>query len=132
MVESFAPLLRKSPNPRLINVTSSVGSITYRADPTHKSYKMDGMAYRVSKAALNMLTVCQAKEMKEWGGKVFAYDPGLVVTNLTGEENREALRARGAGNAEDSARGLLAIVEGRRDADAGGFLYGDGEGTHPW
>ena len=68
--------------------------------------------------------------MKDWGVKVFAYDPGLVVTNLAGEDNREKLRARGAGNAEDSAKGILAIVEGKRDGDVGGFLHQDG--THPW
>ena len=79
-----------------------------------------------------MLTACQAKAMKEWGGKVFAYCPGLVVTNLAGsaEEDRERLRARGAGSAEDSARGILTILEGKRDADVGGFLHR--EGIYPW
>jgi NAD(P)-dependent dehydrogenase (short-subunit alcohol dehydrogenase family) len=129
MVEAFKPLLKKSPNPRLLFVSTSVGSITLRCDPTNKSYNVSATSYRVSKAALNMLTACYAKELKEeFGCNVWAVDPGLVVSNLTG--NAELMRARGAGDPAVSAKTILDICEGKRDEDVGKMVYKDG--VHPW
>jgi NAD(P)-dependent dehydrogenase (short-subunit alcohol dehydrogenase family) len=129
MTEAFKHLMKKSTNPRLIFVSSSVGSITLRGDPTNKSYNGSAIAYRVSKAALNMLTACYAKELnEEFGCKVWAVDPGLVITNLTG--NPEMLRARGAGDPAVSAKTILDVCEGKRDGDIGKLLYKDG--VLPW
>jgi NAD(P)-dependent dehydrogenase (short-subunit alcohol dehydrogenase family) len=129
MTEAFKPLMKKSSNPRLIFVSSSVGSITLRCDPTNKSYNGSAIAYRVSKAALNMLTACYAKELnEEFGCKVWALDPGLVATNLTG--NAESLRARGAGDPAVSAKTILDVCEGNRDGDMGKLVYKDG--VLPW
>jgi NAD(P)-dependent dehydrogenase (short-subunit alcohol dehydrogenase family) len=89
MVEAFKPWLKKSSKPRLLFVSSSTGSITLRGDPTNKYYNGSSIAYRVSKAALNMLTVCYAKQLKEkFGCNVWAVDPGHVVSNLIGDVER--------------------------------------------
>jgi len=129
VTEAFRPLLKQSPNPRLIFISSSVGSITLRCDPTNKTYNGSAIPYRCSKAALNMLTACYAKELKdEFGCKVWAVDPGLVATNLTG--NPEALRARGAEDPSVSARMILAVCEGKRDGDVGKLINKDG--VLPW
>jgi len=129
MTETFKPLLKKSPNPRLLFVSSSVGSITLRCDPTNKSYNGSAIAYRCSKAALNMLAACYAKELKEdFGCKVWAVDPGLVVTNLLGDPER--IRARGGGDPAVSARTMLDICEGKRDEDVGKLVFKDG--VYPW
>ena len=80
----------------------------------------------MSKAALNMLVACDSWE---FAGRlnVFAYCPGYVVTDLAGE--REAkVKAGVARGPEGSARGLLRIAEGERDAESGGFLHGEGRG----
>lgn len=55
VTEAFLPLLRKSAAPRIIFVSSSVGSITHASDPTSKYYAPMANEYRASKAALNML-----------------------------------------------------------------------------
>jgi NAD(P)-dependent dehydrogenase (short-subunit alcohol dehydrogenase family) len=127
--EAFRPLLKKSPNPRLVFVSSSVGSITLRCDPSNKTYNGSAIPYRCSKAALNMLTACYAKELKEESGcMVWAVDPGLVATNLMG--NPEALRARGAEDPAVSARMILDVCEGKRDVDVGKLVFKDG--VLPW
>lgn len=55
VVEAFAPLLRKSTHTvRIVNVTSGAGSIALRLDPTNPYYDLKSVAYRASKAALNM------------------------------------------------------------------------------
>ena len=128
VTEAFLSLLRKSSNPRLIYVTSSLGSIELRGDKSRPSYSRGGATYRMSKAALDMLAACHHVELGETI-KVFAFDPGLVATNLGGF-GPEALRQRGAGSPETSAQALLSIVEGARDADVGKLVHKDG--IHPW
>jgi len=110
VTQAFAPLLRKSTHPaRVIHVSSALGSITLRSDPSSHVRYEDYKAYRVSKAALNMLTACDAWEYGKEGIKVFAYCPGYVVTDLAGL--REKKMEQGAPSAEGSARGLLDISE---------------------
>ena len=76
--------------------------------------------------------LCHHVEFKDKGIKVWAFDPGYVVTNLSGagEEGRQEMIRNGAGDANVSSKGLLEIVEGKRDGDAGKHL--NGEGVVPW
>jgi len=127
MVEAFAPLLKKSiGTPRIINVSSTVGSITRRLDPTLTGYNFSGVPYRASKAALNMITACQAVEYGELGFKVFAYDPGNTVSNL-GPYGKLEL---GAKPTSEGAAPIVKILNGERDEEHGKFLHGAGQ--HPW
>jgi len=125
VTEAFKPLLAKSANLRILFISSTVGSVTVRCDPMNMSYHGSATAYRTSKAALNMLAACYAKELKdEFGAKVWAVDPGLVATNLT--RNPDALRARGALEPDTSAQTILGLVEGKRDEDVGKLVHKDG------
>ncbi|KAG0645447.1 Short-chain dehydrogenase reductase tropE [Hyphodiscus hymeniophilus] len=81
VTEAFRPLLEKSGNARLIYVSSGLGSIAWRADPGNMYYKLPAAPYRMSKAALDMLTVCHYAELKDKGVKVWAFDPGTYTTN---------------------------------------------------
>jgi NAD(P)-dependent dehydrogenase (short-subunit alcohol dehydrogenase family) len=129
VTEAFKPLLKKSVNPCIIFVTSSLGSITLRCDSANKSYNGSAIAYRVSKAGLDMLAACYAKELRdEFGCKVWALDPGLVATNLTG--NVDALRARGALEPSTSAMTIFETCIGKRDEYVGKLIYKDG--VYPW
>lgn len=85
VVESFTPLLEKSTHstPRIVNVSSGAGSITMRLDTTNPFRSMISVPYRTSKAALNMVTACQAYELGQRGWKVFIYCPGFTVSNLS-------------------------------------------------
>ena len=69
--------------PRVIYLSSGLGSMTMASDPTDKYYNLEVTSYRASKAAINMVAVQQAKILgKEDGIKVFAVDPGFRVSLL--------------------------------------------------
>lgn len=130
VTEAFAPLLAKSSNPRIVYVSSGLASITWRSDPQNFTYDADYKAYRISKAALNMLVTCDAWQYRDF--KTFAFDPGYVITDLA--DMREAKIKEGvAGSPDTSAKGIAALVEGQRDAEAGKFVHGDTPGLqYPW
>ncbi len=80
------PLLRRSPAPRLVNVTSILGSIATHLDPTSAIYGSRTSAYNASKSAVNAFTVQLALELKDTAFKVNAAHPGWVKTDLGGTE----------------------------------------------
>ena len=132
VTQAFKSLLLKSQGtPRVVYVSSELGSISRRCDPKNVAYEAEYKAYRMSKAALNMLVACDSWE---FGGKmmVWAYCPGYVVTDLAGErESKE--KAGVAKSPEWSARGLLRIVEGERDEEAGRFVHDERVGeVYDW
>lgn len=129
--QTLTPLLKASKAPKIINVTSELGSIGYRSDPTARSYPVPGRSYRMSKAALNMLTACQYAELKEFGFKVWTFCPGYVITNLSGEGDRQHRKEVGAESSETSAQGILELVEGKRDSEVGKFVARYGQ-LYPW
>jgi len=77
VIRSFLPLLRDSDRPRILNVTSGLGSISTREDATY-------YAYAASKAALNMLTRSIAFELMPKGIITVAISPGWVRTDMGG------------------------------------------------
>ncbi|QNE22090.1 SDR family NAD(P)-dependent oxidoreductase [Kribbella qitaiheensis] len=93
------PLLRKSPNARVVNMSSSLGSLTRLSDfgTAQSSHQM--LAYSSSKAALNALTVLYAAALRADGIKVNAATPGLVPTDL----NTAAEFPRGSRTVADGA-----------------------------
>lgn len=59
------------------------------------------------------------------GVRVWSFCPGYVVTDL-GDEREEKLR-NGVDSSETSAKGILEIVQGLRDEEAGGFVEREGK-----
>lgn len=53
VIEAFLPLLRRSPMGRIVNVSTTMGSLSGQADPDSPYYQMVVPAYQSSKAALN-------------------------------------------------------------------------------
>lgn len=131
--EALEPLLKKSSNPYIIYVSSSQGSVTMRLDPNAPHRHARGETYRMSKSALNMLVACHRYNYAEWGCKVLAFNPGLCVTNLTGEKGREMRIKYGGRDPREPADALVGIVLGKSDADIAknGMLDVDG-GIIPW
>ncbi len=64
VTQAFIDLLKMSPEPRIVNVSSSQGSITLHSDPSYKYYHYKAAAYLTSKSALNMYTVVLAYELQ--------------------------------------------------------------------
>ncbi|KAM4057316.1 short chain dehydrogenase [Hirsutella rhossiliensis] len=131
LFDSLEPLLQKSGNPRIINVSSVLGSINNRLNPQWEHYNVLGEPYRISKAGLNMASACMLKYSKQWGGKVWTYCPGYVLTNIRGEGDRQRRIDTGAESVETSAEGLLEIIQGKRDGEMGLFLERRGK-VSPW
>ncbi|TVY82817.1 Short-chain dehydrogenase/reductase tropE [Lachnellula suecica] len=127
VTEAFLPLLRKSKEPRLIFVGSSVGSISQAADPNSKYYAPMANEYRCSKAAVNMLMTQYWVKLGKDVFKVFGADPGLVATNFV---DPDVTRKRGAAEPEIGGERIATVVRGNRDADVGRVC---GEyGISPW
>ncbi|KAL1968625.1 hypothetical protein VTN77DRAFT_1451 [Rasamsonia byssochlamydoides] len=134
VTEAFRALLLVQPasgddkEKLLIHVTSDLGSIGMRTDPSNKLYNSPFPEYRISKAAINMMAACHQHELLNSGAKVFAFNPGYAATDLTGDA--EARRRRGARDPKVVGEACVKIVEGRRDGDVGLLL--DVEGVLPW
>lgn len=130
LTQALEPLLKKSKDARIINVSSGMGSMTFRFDHSHWTSAMGGELYRMTKAALNIMTGNQNYNYRGWA-KAWAYCPGYVVTNLTGEEDRQNRVNNGAESSETAAEGILDIVDGKRDDEWNKFVTKRG-GTYPW
>jgi NAD(P)-dependent dehydrogenase (short-subunit alcohol dehydrogenase family) len=84
LTEALLPLLRKSSSPRVVFVSSIMGSLQMSTNPSVPWYQRDYKAYDASKAAANILAVNYARILADVGGKVNAACPGLVSTSMTG------------------------------------------------
>ncbi|KAH8654963.1 carbonyl reductase [Tricladium varicosporioides] len=127
ITEAFLPLLKPSSSPRIVFVSSSLGSITHASNPDSPYYRATGDQYRMSKAALNMLMNQYHVKLAGAGFKIHGADPGLVVTNLMDKENQ---RARGGAEGHVGGERVATVVRGDRDADIGRVcgVYG----ISPW
>ena len=84
VTQAMLPLLRAARAARIVNVSSSLGSLALNGDPTSTYYSAQFIGYNASKAALNMLTVQLHEELKGTGIAVNSVSPGFVKTDLTG------------------------------------------------
>ena len=82
VAQAMLPLLRKSVAGRIVNVSSGLGSLTFNSDPAWSGRDAKFIGYNASKAALNMLTVHLAYEVRDTKIKVNSADPGFTKTDL--------------------------------------------------
>jgi NAD(P)-dependent dehydrogenase (short-subunit alcohol dehydrogenase family) len=99
VTSACVPLLRRSPNARIVNMSSSLGSLTLLSDFGSSQSRNQLLPYSSSKAALNALTVLYAAALKADGIKVNAATPGLVPTDI----NKGAPISRGTRTVADGA-----------------------------
>ncbi|WP_237771433.1 SDR family NAD(P)-dependent oxidoreductase [Kribbella sp. ALI-6-A] len=82
VTNAMVPLLRRSPEPRIVNVTSHAASLTINSAPDGPLASLpSSAAYSPSKTALNALTVQYANELRKDGILVNAVAPGFVDTD---------------------------------------------------
>ena len=84
VTQAMLPLLRLSVAGRIVNLSSSLGSLAVNGDPTSPYYSARLIGYNASKAALNLLTVQLAAELRGTPIVVNSVSPGYVKTDLTG------------------------------------------------
>ncbi|MBT2502438.1 SDR family NAD(P)-dependent oxidoreductase [Curtobacterium sp. ISL-83] len=83
--EAAAPLLRRSANPVIVNISSALGSFAANHDPDKPASQYEAIVYGASKAAVSMLTVQYARALPEI--HVVAVEPGYTATEFGGVEN---------------------------------------------
>jgi NAD(P)-dependent dehydrogenase (short-subunit alcohol dehydrogenase family) len=115
IVESLQKYLARGAT--VLNMSSGLGSLQVATGMTKCC------TYSMSKAALNMLTLHQAKDLKGAGVKVICMDPGWVKTRMGG---------KGAMiEAQVSVESMLDVVNGLKEADSGKYYRYDGV-IVPW
>ncbi|USX52895.1 SDR family oxidoreductase [Lentzea sp. HUAS12] len=124
VTNAFLPALRRSPHPRVVNVSSGTSSLVWSTNPNPQFPHGNGggAAYRSSKAALNALTVFYAQTLT--GFKVNALAPGLRATDLNA-------RAAAGGDPAEAAAGAVRLALLPDDGPTGGFFSWDGTAV-PW
>jgi len=123
ITEACLPLLRKSSLPRIIFLSSRMGSIETSKDKTTPFYSTDYKAYDASKAAVNMLAVNYSRILEPDGGLVNAVCPQLVKTKLTGWTDYGITPEIGA------QRVVEVVVAGKDGPNA---TFSDMNGPIPW
>lgn len=90
VTNAMLPLLRKAEAGRIVNISSSMGSLASAADPASPSAMLSLLAYNTSKAALNSITLEYAKELRQTPIKINAADPGYVFGDRTPADGAKA------------------------------------------
>ncbi|WP_372344104.1 SDR family NAD(P)-dependent oxidoreductase [Streptomyces sp. KL116D] len=86
---AFLPLLRRSADPAVVNVSSGMGSLARTQDPSRPESSVVAPLYTASKAALTMLNSQYAKALKDI--RVNAADPGYTATDLNGHSGPQTV-----------------------------------------
>jgi NAD(P)-dependent dehydrogenase (short-subunit alcohol dehydrogenase family) len=115
---AFLPLLRRSPDPVIVNVSSGVGSLAFTHDPARVESTVVAPLYAASKSALTMLTTQYAKALEDI--RVNAADPGYTATDLNGHRGTQTV-----------TEGTDAIVALATDGKGSGRFV-DRTGDIPW
>jgi NAD(P)-dependent dehydrogenase (short-subunit alcohol dehydrogenase family) len=121
VTNALLPLLRRSPSPRIVNVSSSVGSLTLQTRPGAETGPIS-IAYAPSKTFLNAVTVQYAKELADTHILINAVCPGFTATDLNG--------FRGVRTPQQGAAAAIRLATVSADGPTGRFF--DDEGEVPW
>ena len=114
----FVPFLERSENPRIIMMSSRLGSMEMSREVSRNSY-----AYAMSKAGLNMGTVQLAGNLREKSIAVIAQSPGWVRTDMGGADAPLSV--------SEAVRSMLKAFAGYSIKDTGSFFSEIGEPL-PW
>jgi NAD(P)-dependent dehydrogenase (short-subunit alcohol dehydrogenase family) len=122
VTNALLPLLLRAPAARIVNQSSSMGSLTLAADLTSPYAGLNLLGYNSSKTALNAVTLEYAKELRDTLIKVNAADPGYCATDLNGHQ--------GYRNPEQGAVAAVRLATLADDGPSGGFF--NDKGPVPW
>jgi NAD(P)-dependent dehydrogenase (short-subunit alcohol dehydrogenase family) len=113
---ALLPHVRRGQVKKLVHVTSGLGSIGDNKSGGH-------YAYRMAKAALNMMAKNLAMDLRGDGITSIVINPGWVQTDMGG--------SHAAITPSESVRGMLRVIESASLADTGAFLDWNG-GRYPY
>lgn len=95
VTQAFIELLKKSSEPRIVNVSSAMGSLTLAADTSSVGYDNKMALYQSSKTALNMYTINLAYELRNTPFKVNVVCPGWTKTDFTDQQGTSTVEEAG-------------------------------------
>lgn len=116
VTRAFIDLLERGQSPRIVNISSQLGSIERKSSGGN-------YAYCSSKAALNMVTRTMAADLRGAGITTVTLHPGWVQTDMGG--------ASATLTPETSVAGILNVIAHLQLSDNGRFLQWDGQEL-PW
>jgi NAD(P)-dependent dehydrogenase (short-subunit alcohol dehydrogenase family) len=122
ITQAMLPLLRRASSARIVNVSSGLGSLTKSGDPAWTHVAAKYLGYAASKAALNMLTVQLAWELRDTSIKVNSVDPGYTATDLN--------QHRGTQSIPEGAVEIVRLALLPDDGPTGTFS--NAQGIVPW
>jgi NAD(P)-dependent dehydrogenase (short-subunit alcohol dehydrogenase family) len=122
IIQAMLPLLLRSQAGRIVNVSSTLGSLQLTSDPASPMSQFLALGYCSSKSALNAITVQFANELKGTPVKVNAICPGYVATDLNNHS--------GPRTPEQGARIAIEMATIGPDGPTGGYF--DDDGRVPW
>ncbi|KAI4519356.1 NAD(P)-binding protein [Schizophyllum commune Loenen D] len=131
LFQAVWPLLKASPAPKFVPITSMVGSVEVGS-----LFDIDNIPYGTSKAALNWITRKLHHDFPEL--IAFPINPGTVETDLLKNGRKdpkvvEALKTLPPITPEESARGILEQVDkATRETHGGQFVNYVGQERIPW
>ncbi|HJO91501.1 MAG TPA: SDR family oxidoreductase [Anaerolineales bacterium] len=120
VIQQFAQLLKKGEHPRIVNISSGLGSLNKASESSTKKY---ASIYSSSKAALNMSTIQMAHELADHKIIVVSITPGWVKTDMGGP-NADI-------DTNESVSGMLQVIDYIQLEDTGRFYDYTGK-TIPW
>jgi len=120
--QQFIDLLKKSNEPRIINVSSELGSLTLHNSPASNPAWGIYDAYSCSKTALNAFTVMLAYEFRDTNFKINSVTPGYTATDLNQNKGRQTV--------EQGARAIVKYAALTDGGATGKFFKVSGE--IPW
>jgi len=127
VTQAFLPALQRSAHPRIVNISSGTGSLTWNSTPNPQfdweRVQGGGLAYRTSKTAVNAVTLLTAQALGD-RFKVNALAPGLRTTNLIPGMT-------GGGDPAEAATGAVRLALLPDDAPTGALWSWDSTRV-PW
>ncbi|MCE7066603.1 SDR family oxidoreductase [Dyadobacter sp. CY326] len=127
VTQAFIDLLKEAEQPRIVNVTSGLGSLALHTDPSWIYFNAKPAAYVASKAALNAYTIVLAHDLRDTAFKVNAVDPGYTATDFNHHS--------GPGTVPDAAARVVKAAVLEHDGPTGQFYSDDNApetGISPW
>lgn len=119
VTKAMLPLLRKSVSGRIVNMSSSLGSLSLNSDPNFELASFLVLGYNSSKTAVNALTVFFANELRNTSIKVSSADPGYCSTSMTNYS--------GSRSPHEGAQAAVRLATLPDDEDSGGFYNDNGK-----
>lgn len=123
VTNAMLPLLRRAPSPRIVNMSSSVGSLTRQSGPeSETAVGPVAVAYSTSKTFLNAVTLQYVRELRDTNILINCACPGYVATDLNG--------FRGVRTPQQGAATAIRLATLPDGGPTGGYF--EDAGVIPW